>query len=75
MQLKYRKGRANGGHLIHLVNMDTFRAVCGHRPKNTKGALFRRAKCRAKWLVPHDEDAPVTCKGCLAKGINPKLES
>ncbi|ABF13110.1 hypothetical protein ACUXAV_005804 [Cupriavidus metallidurans] len=52
--------RAKGGYLVHLVDLATGLALCGHKPRHTA----KRMKRRSGWL-PYGA-VPPTCIKCEA---------
>ena len=54
------KARANGGYLVHIVDLKTMVALCGFECKNTS-----RMK-RGKWMKVKD-GALVSCRKCVEK--------
>ncbi len=68
---RWELARANGGYFVHLVNIRTRTAACGHAPKD--GA--KRMRQRGKWMQPHASVIAATCKRCLAATALPRTST
>ena len=59
---RWELARANGGYFVHLVNMRTRSAACGHAPRDKA----HRMRQRGKWMQPPGGVSAATCKRCIA---------
>lgn len=73
-----RQARANGGHLVHIVNGETGKALCGHAPKNDSHIMRARGKWNflpVGWTQPAGHGKYSGCRQCDALAPTPAAEA